>query len=218
MNFSANDVATLRGDTGAGIMDCKKALIECDGNMEKAATWLREQGVLKAAKKESRIAANGIVDSYIHMGGRIGVLLEINCETDFVARGIAFQSLAHDISMHIAASSPKYVRQEDVDQTELEKERIIFLRQAINEGKKPEIAEKMADGRIKKYLQEVCLLEQQFVKNPDVTINELVTEAIRTIGEKISVRRFVRFECGEGMQKREDNFAEEVAKEMKKDN
>ena len=214
MNFSANDVATLRGDTGAGIMDCKKALTECNGDMAKATVWLREQGVLKAAKKESRIASNGIVDSYIHMGGKIGVLIEVNCETDFVARGIAFQELVHDIAMHIAAVNPKYVRMEDVDQTELEKEKIIYLRQAINEGKKPEIAERMAEGKIKKYLQEICLLEQPFVKNPDVTINELVTEAVRTIGEKISVRRFIRYECGEGIQKREEDFAAEVAKQM----
>ncbi len=218
MNFTAKDVAELRAKTNAGMMDCKKALTECDGDFSKAIVWLREKGIAAAAKKQSRIASEGIVTSYIHMGGKIGVLVEINCETDFVAKTEAFQTLGHEIALQIAAAAPKYVRIEDVPAEEVEKEKEILKNQALNEGKPEQIIEKMVEGRVKKFYQDVCLLEQPFVKNPDMTIQSYINEKILQIGEKISVRRFVRFEMGEGLEKRNDNLAEEVEKQMKGNN
>ncbi len=218
MNFTAKDVAELRAKTNAGMMDCKKALTECDGDFSKAIVWLREKGIAAAAKKQSRIASEGIVTSYIHMGGKIGVLVEINCETDFVAKTEAFQTLGHEIALQIAAAAPKYVRIEDVPAEEVEKEKEILKNQALNEGKPAQIIEKMVEGRVKKFYQDVCLLEQPFVKNPDMTIQSYINEKILQIGEKISVRRFVRFEMGEGLEKRNDNLAEEVEKQMKGNN
>ena len=218
MNFTAKDVAELRAKTNAGMMDCKKALTECDGDFSKAIVWLREKGIAAAAKKQSRIASEGIVTSYIHMGGKIGVLVEINCETDFVAKTEAFQTLGHEIALQIAAAAPKYVRIEDVPAEEVEKEKEILKNQALNEGKPEQIIEKMVEGRVKKFYQDVCLLEQSFVKNPDMTIQSYINEKILQIGEKISVRRFVRFEMGEGLEKRNDNLAEEVEKQMKGNN
>ena len=218
MNFTAKDVAELRAKTNAGMMDCKKALTECDGDFSKAIVWLREKGIAAAAKKQSRIASEGIVTSYIHMGGKIGVLVEINCETDFVAKTEAFQTLGHEIALQIAAAAPKYVRIEDVPAEEVEKEKEILENQALNEGKPEQIIEKMVEGRVKKFYQDVCLLEQPFVKNPDMTIQSYINEKILQIGEKISVRRFVRFEMGEGLEKRNDNLAEEVEKQMKGNN
>ena len=218
MNFTAKDVAELRAKTNAGMMDCKKALTECDGDFSKAIVWLREKGIAAAAKKQSRIASEGIVTSYIHMGGKIGVLVEINCETDFVAKTEAFQTLGHEIALQIAAAAPKYVRIEDVPAEEVEKEKEILKNQALNEGKPAQIIEKMVEGRVKKFYQDVCLLEQSFVKNPDMTIQSYINEKILQIGEKISVRRFVRFEMGEGLEKRNDNLAEEVEKQMKGNN
>ena len=215
MNFTAKDVAELRAKTNAGMMDCKKALVESDGDFDKAIIWLREKGMAAAAKKQSRIAAEGIVTSYIHMGGKIGVLVEINCETDFVAKTDEFQQIGHDIALQIAAASPKYVRVEEVPAEVLEKEKEIFMNQSLNEGKTAQIAEKMVQGRIKKFYQEVCLLEQAFVKDPSKTIAEYITEKTSQIGEKISIRRFVRYEMGEGLEKRNDNLAEEVEKQMK---
>lgn len=215
MNFTAKDVAELRAKTNAGMMDCKKALVESDGDFDKAIIWLREKGMAAAAKKQSRIAAEGIVTSYIHMGGKIGVLVEINCETDFVAKTDEFQQIGHDIALQIAAASPKYVRVEEVPAQVLEKEKEIFMNQSLNEGKPAQIAEKMVQGRIKKFYQEVCLLEQAFVKDPSKTIAEYITEKTSQIGEKISIRRFVRYEMGEGLEKRNDNLAEEVEKQMK---
>lgn len=215
MNFTAKDVAELRAKTNAGMMDCKKALVESDGDFDKAIIWLREKGMAAAAKKQSRIAAEGIVTSYIHMGGKIGVLAEINCETDFVAKTDEFQQIGHDIALQIAAASPKYVRVEEVPAQVLEKEKEIFMNQSLNEGKPAQIAEKMVQGRIKKFYQEVCLLEQAFVKDPSKTIAEYITEKTSQIGEKISIRRFVRYEMGEGLEKRNDNLAEEVEKQMK---
>ena len=214
MNFTAKDVAELRAKTNAGMMDCKKALVESDGDFDKAIIWLREKGMAAAAKKQSRIAAEGIVTSYIHMGGKIGVLAEINCETDFVAKTDEFQQIGHDIALQIAAASPKYVRVEEVPAEVLEKEKEIFMNQSLNEGKPAQIAEKMVQGRIKKFYQEVCLLEQAFVKDPSKTIAEYITEKTSQIGEKISIRRFVRYEMGEGLEKRNDNLAEEVEKQM----
>lgn len=216
--FSAKDVMTLREMSGAGMMDCKKALLECEGNMERAMDYLREKSLAASAKKAARIAAEGIVDSYVHMGGKIGVLVEVNCETDFVAKTDDFKTLVHDIAMHIAAAKPTCVSKEEVNQEDIEKEKEILHAQAMNEPKpKPEhIIEKMVEGRIEKYYKEVCLLEQPFVKDPDKTVGQLINESVAKIGEKISVRRFVRYEMGEGLQKREDNFAEEVMSQMGK--
>ncbi len=215
--ISAKKVMELREMTGVGMMDCKKALIETNGDMDKAVDYLREKGIANSAKKESRIAAEGVVDSYIHMGGKIGVLVEVNCETDFVARTDAFKALVHDIAMQIAAAKPIYVTKDEVPTAELDKEREILRAQAKNEPKpKPDnIIDKMVEGRIEKYYKEVCLMEQPFVKDSDKTISTLIKEQIATIGEKISVRRFVRYEMGEGLQKRQDNFAEEVMGQMK---
>ena len=210
MGITASDVKTLREKTGAGMMDCKKALTEANGDMEKAIELLREKGLAAAVKKSGRIAAEGIVDSYIHLGGKIGVLLEVNCETDFVAKTDEFRALVKDIAMQIAAANPKYLRKEDVETAELEKEREILRAQALNEGKPEKIVDKMVEGRIQKYYKEVCLLEQPFVKDPDKSVQDLVTEKIAKIGENISVRRFVRYEMGEGLEKRQDNFVEEV--------
>ena len=214
MNFTAKDVAALRERTGAGMMDCKKALTECDGNAEKAVEYLREHGIAKAAKKAGRIAAEGVVDSYIHMGGKVGVLVEVNCESDFVARGDQFKNLVHDIALHIAASKPEYLCKEEVPAEIIESERKILLAQALEEGKPQHIAEKMVEGRIKSYYEDNCLLNQKFVKDPSKTIEQLVVEATATIGEKIAVRRFVRFEMGEGLQKKSENLADEVAAQV----
>ena len=214
--FTAQDVVKLRASTGAGMMDCKKALTESDGDFDKAVIWLREKGIAAAAKKADRIAAEGAVGSYIHMGGKIGVLVEINCETDFVARSEQFLTLLKDIAMQIAAANPKYVRIEDVPADEVEKEKEILTQQSLNEGKPANVVEKMVEGRIHKFYKEICLLEQEFVKDTSKTVNEVINEAILAIGEKINVRRFVRYEMGEGLEKRQDNLAEEIAKMTKK--
>jgi elongation factor Ts len=198
--------------TGAGMMDCKKALTETNGNMDKAVEFLREKGMAAAAKKAGRIAAEGAVGSYIHMGGKIGVLVEINCETDFVAKSDKFQELVKDVAMHIAAAKPEYVVVDEVPQEVLEKEKEILKAQALNEGKPAAIIDKMVEGRVKKFYKDVVLMEQDFVKNPDLTISQLINEAVLKIGEKISIRRFARFEMGEGLEKRQDNLADEVAK------
>ena len=216
--FTAKDVMALREMSGAGMMDCKKALVECNGDMDKAMDYLREKSLAASAKKAARIAAEGIVDSYVHMGGKIGVLVEVNCETDFAAKTDAFKELVHDIAMQIAAAKTTYIRKEEVNQDEIEHEKKILREQALNEPKpKPmNIIDKMVEGRIEKYYKEVCLMEQPFVKDPERTIAQLINEAVAKIGEKITVRRFVRYEMGEGLQKREDNFADEVMSQMKK--
>ena len=211
--FTSKDVMDLRARTGVGMMDCKKALEASNGDMDKAIEILREKGMAQSAKRAGKIASQGIVDSYIHMGGKIGVLLEINCETDFVAKSDDFQALGHDIAMHIAAAAPKYVTTDEVDTTELDKEKEILRAQALNEGKPEAVVDRMVEGRIKKYYKEVCLLEQEFVKDPSKTISQLVSDATIKIGEKISVRRFVRYQMGEGLEKRKDDFAEEVKKQ-----
>lgn len=198
------------------MMDCKTALTETNGDMDKAVDYLREKGMAKAAKKAGRIAAEGIVDSYIHMGGKIGVLLELNCETDFVARGDQFKNLAHDICLHIAAANPQYLTAEEVPADVIEKEKAILKAQALEEGKPEAIVERMVEGRIKSFYDDNCLLNQKFVKDPSKTINQLVVEATATIGEKISVRRFVRFEMGEGLQKKSENLVDEVAAQVEK--
>ena len=213
--FTAKDVAELRRITGAGMMDCKKALTECGGNMEEAQTFLRKKGVAAANKKAGRIAAEGAVGSYIHMGGKIGVLVEVNAETDFVAKNEMFQQLVKDIAMHIAAAKPLVVRVEELSEEQINAEKEVFRAQALNEGKPANIVEKMVEGRVKKYYQEAVLLEQAFVKDPSKTIKDVMDEATLIIGEKLSIRRFVRYELGEGLEKREDNFAEEVMNQAK---
>jgi len=213
--FTAQDVMKLRAQTNAGMMDCKKALTESDGDFEKAAIWLREKGIAAAAKKQSRIASEGVVGSYIHMGGKIGVLIEVNCETDFVAKTDKFQELVKDFAMQIAAANPKYVTREEVPTEELEKEKDILRAQALNEGKPQQIIEKMVEGRVTKFYKDVCLLDQDFVKDSSKTIQQVINEATLSIGEKISIRRFVRYEMAEGLEKRVDNLAEEVAKMSK---
>lgn len=207
-----SDVAKLRAMTGVGMMDCKKALMETNGDMDKAVDYLREKGMAAAAKKADRIAAEGVVGSYIHMGGKIGVLVEVNCETDFVAKSDKFQALVKDIAMQIAAAKPLYVSEADVPGEELDKEREILTVQAKNEGKPEAIIAKMVEGRLKKYYADFCLLDQPFVKDSDKTVQQIINEAILSIGEKISVRRFTRYEMGEGLEKRKDNLAEEIAK------
>lgn len=214
MSFTAQDVAKLRQQTGVGMMECKKALTEANGDFEKAIVILRERGLKAVDKKQSRIASEGLVASYIHMGGKIGVLVEVNCETDFVAKSDDFQVLVKDIAMHIAAANPKYVSEAEVDPAELESEKEILRVQALNEGKPANIVEKMIEGRIKKFYEDVCLLNQPFVKDSSKTIKDILTEATLKIGEKISIRRFVRYQLGEGLEKRNDNLAEEVAKQM----
>jgi elongation factor Ts len=212
--ISAAMVKELRERTGAGMMDCKKALNEVNGNMEKAIDFLREKGLAAAAKKEGRIAAEGIVEAYIHGGGRIGVLLELNCETDFVAKTDEFKQFARDIALQIAAAKPLYLVKEEVPAEVLQHEKDILKAQALNEGKPEKIVEKMVEGRIEKYYKEVCLMEQAFVKDPDKSISALILEKTAKIGERIVLRRFTRYEMGEGIEKRQEDFAAEVMKEI----
>lgn len=209
--ITAAMVKELRSRTGSGMMDCKKALSQCQGDMEKAIDFLREKGLASAAKKAGRITAEGLVESYIHAGGRIGVLVEINCETDFVAKTDEFKNLVRDIAMQIAATRPEYVKKEDVPQHIIDREKEVLAAQAANEGKPEKIIQKMVDGRIEKFYKEICLLEQPYIKDDDKTVQQLITEKISSIGENISVRRFVRYELGEGLEKRKDDFAAEVA-------
>jgi elongation factor Ts len=210
------NIKALREKTGAGMMECKKALTEAAGNEERAIEILRERGLASAKKKEGRVAAEGVVGSYIHMGGKVGVLVEVNCETDFVARGEEFQQLVKDIAMHIAAAEPRYVAREDVTSETLDKERDIARAQAKNDPKnsnKPQqVIEKIVDGRLNKFYEEVVLLDQPFIKDPAKTVGELVTEKIAKTGEKITIRRFARYKMGEGLSKRDDDFGDEVAK------
>ena len=216
MAITASMVKELREMTGAGMMECKKALTECDGNMEKAMEWLRKKGIASAEKKAGRVAAEGVVESYIHMGGRIGVLIEVNCETDFVAKTPEFKSFVRDIAMHIAAANPSFLDRTEVPNETLDKEREILRAQALNEGKPEKIVDRMVEGRVEKFYKENCLVDQPFVKNPDMTIAQYVNERIQQTGENIKIRRFVRYEMGEGLEKRHDNFAEEVAAQSKK--
>ncbi|HKS08200.1 MAG TPA: translation elongation factor Ts [Pyrinomonadaceae bacterium] len=214
-DITAAAVKQLREKTGAGMMECKNALKEADGNEEKAIDILRERGLASAKKREGRIAAEGIVGSYIHMGGKVGVLVELNCETDFVARGEEFQQLVKDIAMHIAAAEPRYVAREEVPESVLEKEREIARAQAKNDpkmaGKPEQVIEKIVDGRINKYYEETVLNDQPFVKDPSKTVAELVTEKVAKTGERITVRRFTRYKMGEGLERRAEDFGNEVA-------
>ncbi|MCL6442008.1 MAG: translation elongation factor Ts [Alicyclobacillus sp.] len=216
MEITAELVKQLREKTGAGIMDCKRALAGTNGDLDKAIEYLREKGLASAAKKAGRVAAEGLVEAYIHGGGRIGVLVEVNCETDFVAKNEDFRSFVRDIAMHIAASNPQYVRREEVPAEVVEKEREILRAQTLNEGKPANIVDKIVDGRIEKFYKEVCLLEQPFVKDPDKTVEQLVKEKIASIGENISVRRFARYVVGEGIEKQQTNFVEEVMSQVRK--
>lgn len=207
-------VKELREKTGAGMMDCKKALVATNGDMDAAVDYLREKGLAAAAKKSGRIAAEGLVTSYIHMGGRIGVLVEVNCETDFVAKTEDFQQFVKDMAMQVAASSPKYVSRDEVPEEVLAKEREIYRNAALNEGKPEKILDRIVEGRLEKFFKEVCLLEQPFIKDPDVTVEEVQKALVAKLGENISVRRFVRWERGEGLEKRECNLAEEVKAQL----
>ncbi len=197
MNVTASMVKELRQKTGAGVLVCKEALTEAKGDMEKAVKILREKGTAVAARKLGREVSEGIVTSYIHYGNRIGVLLEINCETDFVARTEEFQQLAKDVAMQIAAKRPLYIKKEDVPESEVEKERAILRTQALNEGKPENVVDKIVEGRLKKFYSNVCLMEQEFIRDADKTINDLILEKISTIGENIVVQRFTRYELGE---------------------
>lgn len=214
-DISMNLIKELREKTGAGMVDCKAALTETDGNIEKAVEVLRKKGMATASKKAGRVAAEGAVGSYIHMGGKVGVLVEINCESDFVARGEEFQQLVKDVAMHIAAVDPQYVRREDVPEDAVDKERDILMEQLKNDennAKKPEdVLNKIIEGRLNKFYEETVLTEQPFVKDPSKTIGELVTEKIGSIKENISIRRFTRYKLGEGIEKKQDDFAAEVA-------
>jgi elongation factor Ts len=213
MAVSAGDVKELRDRTGAGFLDCKKALEETGGNLDKAVEVLQKKALVSAGKKQSRIAAEGLVHSYIHAGGKVGVLLELNCETDFVARSDDFQQLVHDLAMHIAWANPTVVRAEELDPAEVAKQREIFKAQAMGEGKPEAIAEKIVEGRLKKWHKEIVLLEQPFAKDEERTVADLVTGLSAKIGEKLSVRRFTRWQVGEGLEKRTDDFASEVARQ-----
>jgi elongation factor Ts len=213
---SAAAVKALREKTGAGMMDCKKALNEAEGNEDRAIEILRERGLASAKKKEGRVASEGVVGSYIHMGGKVGVLVEVNCETDFVARGEEFQQLVKDIAMHIAAAEPRYVSRDEVRSDVLDKEREIARAQAKNDPKnanKPEqVIDKIVEGRLNKFYEEFVLLDQPFIKEPAQTVGEMVTERVAKTGEKITIRRFARYKMGEGLSKRGDDFGDEVAK------
>ncbi|MDD3540874.1 MAG: translation elongation factor Ts, partial [Eubacteriales bacterium] len=211
MQITAQMVKELRDMTGAGMMDCKKALQASEGDMEKAVKWLRENDLAAADKKAGRIAAEGIVDSYIHEGGRIGVLIEVNIETDFAAKNDEFKALVRDMAMQVAAMNPLYVKREDIPEDVIEHEREIARVQAIKSGKPEKIVEKIVDGRIEKYYQEVCLLEQAYIRDDSKTCEQLIKEMIGKIGENIQVRRFVRYEMGEGLEKKNEDFAQEVA-------
>jgi elongation factor Ts len=211
MSVTASMIKELRGQTGAGILDCRKALQEAEGDMEKAIDWLRAKGVAKAAKKASRAATQGLVYSYIHAGGKLGVLLEVNCETDFVARGDDFQELVKGVAMHVAAMSPMWVKREEVPEDVIAREKAVFIQQAIEAGKPEAIAEKMVVGKLNKFYKENCLLEQPFVKDEDVTILQMQTNFVAKCGENVQIRRFTRWALGEGLKKREDDFVAEVA-------
>lgn len=199
MEISARSVKELRNKTGAGIMDCKRALLESVGDLEKAVDYLRQKGLALAARKERRVAAEGLVGAYIHGGGKIGVLVELNCETDFVAQTPEFQNLLKDVAMQVAAASPRYVRREDVPLEEKEREREIYRLQAQDMGKPQKVVDKIVDGKMEHFYSEVCLLEQEFIKDPDRQVEDLVREVVTKVGENIQVRRFARYHVGEGI-------------------
>ena len=214
--ISAQQVKELRESTGAGMMDCKKALVETNGDMAKAIDYLREKGLAAAAKKSGRVAAEGLVESYIHGAGKIGVMIEVNCETDFVAKTPEFHSFVRDLAMQIAAANPQYLNRDEVPAAIVEHEREILRAQALNEGKPEKIVDKMVEGRVDKYYKENCLMEQTFIKDPEKSVTDIVNAQISKIGENIVVRRFVRYQMGEGLEKKVTDFAAEVAEAVKK--
>ncbi len=213
-DISINLIKELREKTGSGMMDCKKALAENNNDIEKAIAWLREKGIASAGKKASRIAAEGVVDSYIHMGGRIGVLIEVNIETDFAAKNEEFKNFVHDVAMQVAAMNPKWISREDVPAEAVAAEETIIRNQCENEGKKGPFVEKIVEGKLNKFYAENCLLEQPFVRDDKKSIEEILKELIAKIGENIKIRRFTRYEMGEGLEKKEEDFAAEVAKQL----
>ena len=210
MEISAAQVKQLRDKTGAGMMECKAALTEANGNMEEAMTLLRKRGLAQAAKRAGRTTAQGAIGSYIHMGGKIGVLVEVNCETDFAARSEDFQNLVKDIAMHVAALNPRWVRRDEVTAEDLQKEKEIYKDQARASGKPENIVEKIAEGKLESFYKETCLYDQAFVKDPNVSVEQLITNLVGKIGENIRVRRFVRFVTGEGLEKRSTDLKGEV--------
>ena len=214
--ISAQMVKELRETTGAGMMDCKKALVETNGDMEKAVDYLREKGLAAAAKKSGRVAAEGVVESYIHGAGKIGVMIEVNCETDFVAKTPEFHSFVRDLAMQVAAANPQYLSRTEVPAAIIEHEREILRAQALNEGKPEKIVDKMVDGRVEKFYKDNCLLEQTFIKDPDKSVTDFVNAQISKIGENIVVRRFFRYQMGDGLEKKVTDFAAEVAEAVKK--
>ena len=214
--ITAAMVNELRQKTGAGMMECKKALVEVGNDMEKAITFLRERGLALAAKKTGRAANEGRIHSYIHSNGKIGVMLEINCETDFVARTEAFQALAKDICLHVAAANPQYLDRASVPAAMIDKEKEIYSEQLKTQGKPANVVEGILKGKLDKFYEDMCLLEQAYVKDDSKKVEQIITEASAETGEKITIRRFVRYELGEGIQKEEKNFAEEVAAQLKK--
>lgn len=213
--ITAQMVKELRERTGVGMMDCKRALEATEGDIEKAIDELRTKGLAKAAKKASRVASEGTITSYIHGGGRIGVLVEINCETDFVGKTDEFKQLAHDIAMQIAASNPTYINREEVPQAVQDHEKEVLRAQALEEGKPEKVIDKMVEGRLEKYFKENCLLEQPYIKDPDKTVQQMVLEMVSKIGENINIRRFARYEVGEGIEKEQVDFASEVMAQIK---
>lgn len=212
-NITAQMVKELREKSGAGMMDCKKALETTGGDLDKAMDFLREKGIASVAKKSSRIASEGLVDAYIH-GGRIGVIIEVNSETDFVAKNDDFKAFVRDMAMQVAAVSPKYVTRDEVPQEMVEHEKSILREQALNEGKPEKIVEKMVEGRLEKFFEEIVLLDQKFIKDSDLKVQDVLNNLIAKIGENIKIRRFTRYEVGEGLEKRNEDFAEEVRKQM----
>jgi elongation factor Ts len=214
MAITAKTVQELREKTGAGMMDCKRALAETEGDLEKAIELLRKKGLASASKRSGRVTSEGLVSSYIHAGGKIGVLIEVNCESDFVARTPQFQQLVKDVAMHIAASNPTYLKREDVPEAVLNKEREIYRAQMAESGKPEKVIDKIVEGKLEKYFSEVCLYEQPFVKEPEKTVQALINEIIAQLGENLNVRRFARFVLGEGIEKQEKNIALEVAAQI----
>jgi elongation factor Ts len=214
MEISAQMVKELREKTGAGMMDCKNALNESKGDIEEAIVFLRKKGLASAQKKASRIAAEGMIGHYIHAGSKLGVLVEVNCETDFAARSDNFTALVKDLAMHIAAASPLYVKREDVPGEVLEKEKEIYKDQARASGKPPNIVDKIAEGKMESYYEIACLYGQKFVKDPNITVKDLITSVVAKVGENIQVRRFSRFKTGEGLEKRSTDLAKDVAEAL----
>ena len=214
MAISMADIKNLRTATGAGIADCKKALAEADGDLDKAVDVLRKKGLAAAKKRAGRITSEGTVHGYIHGGGRVGVLVEVNCETDFVAATEDFKAFVHDVALHVAAFSPPYVSREEISEAALDHERQIQRERALAEGKPEKIVDKMVEGRLQKFFAEVCLLEQPWVKDQDVKTQDVLTDLVAKLGENVTIRRFVRYELGEGLEKRKDDLAAEVAKQI----